>query len=115
MERDIETLIRSFTLDLQRLTRSAVVESVASALGSNGAPARRAAAPALGAPRASAKGDHTVRVLEQVRATPGIRVEQLAEKLARPSAELKPVVAKLVASGDLRKQGQRRGTRYYAR
>ena len=54
-------------------------------------------------------------MLEQVRATPGIRVEQLAEKLARPSAELKPVVAKLVASGELRKQGQRRGTRYYAR
>ena len=54
------------------------------------------------------------QVLGYVRAYPGQRLEEIGRGLGTDTAGLKLPVKELVASGRLRTEGQKRGTKYFA-
>ena len=137
---DIDSAIRvrvdAFVNDLGNLVRAAAVEAVRGALGDGSAAPRRRgrprkAAPVLGgiarraAPLAGrrrrrgrrsseAVGATSDKVRAHVRANPGQRLEEMGRAFGMPTSELKLPVSKLMAAGELRTEGAKRGTRYYA-
>lgn len=132
IDSQLRSLIESFARELQAALRSSIAADLLSAL--DGGPSVRrgpgrprgsgkAAPAAAGAPRrgpgrprkaisadASALG---VRVLSVVKQTPGQSVSEIAAALGTKSDALKQPIAQLLASKQLSKKGQRRGTRYY--
>jgi hypothetical protein len=125
---DINTLIRNrvqaFVDDLTQLVRRAAVESVATALGGNGAARPRARpAPAARAGRARRKGKKrgsrelealTARLRDQIAKMPGTRIEPIAKAMGISTRELALPVRKLLESGTIRKKGVKRSTQYFA-
>lgn len=57
-------------------------------------------------------GQHCQAIVAAVRRDPGLTCEQLAAVTRIPTAQVKPIVARLTAEGRLRKTGRTRGTRY---
>ena len=136
IDSEIRARVDSFVNDLSTLIRAAAVEAVRGALGDGSAAPRRRgrprkAAPVLGsvarraAPIAgrrgrrgrrssAAVGEMTDKVRVHVRANPGHRLEEMGRALGMPTSELKLPVSKLMAAGELRTEGAKRGTRYYA-
>jgi hypothetical protein len=137
---DIDSAIRArvdaFVNDLGNLVRAAAVQAVRGALGDGSAAPRRRgrprkAAPVLGgiarraAPIAGRRGRRGRRspeavgetadvVRAHVRAHPGQRLEEMGRELGVPTSDLKLPISKLLAGGELRTEGQKRGTRYFA-
>jgi hypothetical protein len=122
---EIRSRIDSFLSEISSLVKEAALLSVKEALGAG--TTARSAGPARGvrgAGRATANGrrgrrsseelaEISTKVLDQLRATPGQRLEQLGQALGTPTSVLKRPVARLVADGKLRTTGQRRGMRYF--
>ena len=135
MPREIDAKLKArvdaFVDDISELIRESALQSVQEVLGGAAAtprrrsvaaaPARRAAAPA----RRSARSGKRMRrsaedlqrlgaaVVRHVRATPGQRLEEIATALDIPSKQLKRPVQLLMGAGELRSEGQRRGTKYF--
>ncbi len=57
-------------------------------------------------------GGNDVSVLRWIASHPNSRLEEIATGMRRQSATLKPVVARLVRDGHMKKSGAARGTRY---
>ncbi len=53
-------------------------------------------------------------ILAYVRSHPGSRLEEIGRGLKRPTSVLKRPAARLLADGQVRTEGQKRGTRYFA-
>jgi len=119
----IQNCIASFTEELGSLVKVAALEAVEAALGGGSAPApsqRRGRAPA----RKASPGKRIRRSaahLEQdksavasfVRSNPGQRLEEISKAMGVESKNLKRPVLLLLEEGALRKEGEKRGTRYY--
>jgi len=138
LDSEIRARVDSFVNDLSHFVRVAAVEAVRGALGDGSAAPRRRgrprkAAPALGrvarvaAPVAGrrrpgrpgrrspeAVGKTMDQVRAHVRAKPGQRLEEMSRELGVPTRDLKLPVSKLLEAGELRTEGQKRGTRYFA-
>lgn len=134
----IDARVQEFVTDLTGLIRESAFEAVREAIegaGGSGAPRRRAAsaAPAAGrrgskkkaSRRRTAKGRRVRRseeeiaalgetFLDYVKQNPGQRLEEIGVGLSIDTADLKRPVANLLEAGQLRTEGQRRGTKYFA-
>jgi hypothetical protein len=134
---EIRTLVDSFVDQLTQHIRQAAVESVQQALGGS-APAR-ATAPATGRkgakpgpkPKAAkakktGKGGRRVRrspeemaaakdaIVRYVNANPGTAMGDLSAALREDPTTIRTQVNELLEAKALRKEGERRGTRYFA-
>lgn len=119
----IRDRIEAFVQELGELVRRAALESVSSALGGglSGPPrARTGRPPAAAAGARSGKRTPeelealTESVLSHIQGHPGLGVEQIAAELGITSRDLVLPIRKLVASGKLTTEGQKRATKYYA-
>jgi len=145
LDQDIQDRIHTFLSELSGLVKKAALEAVHEALGDNGSARRgpgrprgsgrgpgrprkagRRGARAGGARRAGRGGKRvrrsaaelnqiSARVLAQVRSKAGQRLEEIGRALKTDTAVLKRPVALLVAAKKLKTQGQKRGTKYFAR
>ncbi|MEZ6013544.1 MAG: hypothetical protein R3F49_00390 [Planctomycetota bacterium] len=128
IDQEIQARVAAFAADLSALIRKSTLENLQQVFGvaSAAAPAH-AAAPAAaatasgtrktrakrGSAAAAGSGAMAATISEFVAANPGSRLEQIAKGLNKKSDGLKPVVSALLASGGLRKTGQKRGTQYF--
>lgn len=74
------------------------------------------AAKAASAPRGRARGEgrpDADNLMRFVKSNPGTNSEKLSAALGTDAASMRPVMHELIASGKLRTEGQRRGTRYF--
>jgi hypothetical protein len=134
---EIRTLVDSFVDQLTQHIRVAAVESVQEALGGH-APARATAAPAKRAgakpgPKPNAakakktgKGGRRVRrspeqiaaakdaIARYVNANPGTAMGDLSTALGEDPITIRVQLNELLEEGALRKEGERRGTKYFA-
>jgi hypothetical protein len=129
---DIRALVDSFVDELTQHIRTAAVEAVQSALLGGGAPAASSAAPRRGAGKKAKKagkakkGGRRVRrsaaeitaakaeIRRFVQANPGSAMGELSKALGSDPAVIRMQLNELLAEGALRKEGERRGTKYYA-
>jgi len=131
----IRAQIDQFLVSISALVRQAAVEAVREALEDGAVPAtrdpgrpRKAAGTTPKAPgrrAAAAKPGRRVRrssadvekvaaeVLAYVRSHPGERLEEIGRGLGTDTAGLKRPIQGLLAAGELRTEGQKRGTRYF--
>jgi DNA-binding NtrC family response regulator len=128
----VEQRIKEFVDELQALVRRAALAAVEDALGGEKtetskpgprkAPKQRVAAAAaakkapakLGGRRSPAQLSRTVAELKsQIAANPGQSIEQIASALGTKTRVLALPVKKLIAAGDIRKEGVKRNTRYF--
>lgn len=135
VDTQIRSVIDQFVEDISQLVRIAAVEAVGEALGQGGAsaPGRRESpsrgsggrAPVRKPGRSKGSGKRIRRssgdleavgaaILAHVRANPGARMEELSAALGSPSKDLRRPVQELMASGQLRTEGQKRATQYFA-
>jgi hypothetical protein len=133
LDREIRDRIDAFLLELSTLVKRAALESVHEALGGQGTPSRgpgrprkvtmraagrrrRMSAGGVRGKRTSEQVDQAgARVLSQVKAYPGQRLEEIGVALKTPTKALKLPVAKLMADKKLKTKGQKRGTKYFPR
>jgi hypothetical protein len=132
----IRTRVDAFLAELSAIVRKAALDSVQEILGGT-APKRRrgpgrpgdsgrrgttrprksarVARPSRGIRRSAADLEKiTVRVLAHVRSHPGHRLEQIGKALQTDTAILKRPIQNLLAEKQLRTQGRKRGTTYFA-
>jgi hypothetical protein len=125
--------VQSFVAQISELARRAALDTLESAF--NGGPTRKGSAAASA--RASAPGatvplgrvgrppgvkggkrtaeeleELTRRVVDFVKATPGLRIEQINKQLGTTTKDLALPIRKLVAEGYLSSKGQKRSTTY---
>jgi hypothetical protein len=133
----IRTQIDQFLTSISQLVRQAAVEAVKDALGATdgrvAAPARRGpgrprkaggASPVASGPksRAGKRGRRSATDVEQVasqvlayvQGNPGQRLEEIGRGLGVDTGGLKRPIQQLLATGRLRTEGQKRGTKYFA-
>jgi len=129
IEEQIQARLEAFAVELSGLVRAAALEAVEEALvgkASSPAPARtRRTNVARRARPTAAKGKRvrrTALALEQdmdallahVAAHPGQRLEEISSGLRIVSKDLKRPVTLLLKKRKIRKEGKKRGTRYFA-
>ena len=116
LEADIRSRIASLATELSSMIRQEAMASVEAALGGNGsAPARRGRRRGPGRPPSAAAAELAPKVLAQVKAKAGQGVSDIAKALKVNVERVKPVMAKLLAGKQVKKTGQKRGTKYHAR
>lgn len=135
LDTSIRSHIDQFLVSISTLVRQAAVEAVREALGAGdgmvAAPARRGpgrprkeaavAAPASKARAGGKRGRRSSADVEQVAAqvrdyvsaNPGQRLEEIGRGLGADTAGLKRPIQALLAAGELRTEGQKRGTKYF--
>jgi hypothetical protein len=142
LDYEIRARIDAFAAELATLVRQSAVEAVRGALGDGTAAPRRrgpgrprkSSAPAKRGPSRPPKVSKAPRgrrgrpsrlspevvaktaelVHAHVQANPGQRMEEISAALRTPTADLTAATTALLAEGKVRREGQRRGTRYYA-
>jgi len=139
-DQELARRVDAFVQDLSDLIRQAALEAVQEALGGDlpapprvgrkqarrkrtrrkQATRRAAATPAAGGRRkrirrsAEDLSRMAEQVLAHVRANPGERLELIGAALEESTKDLRRPVQQLLADGELRTEGQRRGTTYFA-
>ena len=83
--------------------------------GSGRGPRRKAGRGRPGRPPSAAVTELTTKVLAQVKSKAGQGVAEIAKALKVGVDRVKPVMAKLLAGKQVKKTGQKRGTKYRAR
>ena len=124
IESQIQARVSVFVDELTELVRQSALEAVEEVLRRSGAPAgappgkkatSRAPATKKRVRRATADIQEVAgAVLAHVKANPGQRLEEMSPALGVDSKDLKRPVRDLLAAGKLRKEGERRGTRYFS-
>lgn len=130
VDSEIRSRISAFLTDISLLVKRSALESVLQSLGGDAAAVR----PGPGRPTGSGKrgpgkrpkaGGRAGRrstagaeelsgaLVAHVKANPGQRLEEIGRALRMDTAVLKAPAAKLVVAGGLRREGQKRGTRYF--
>ena len=117
IEARLKDRIQSFVSELDRLVRRSALEALRGVLEGGAAPARRGrpagSGRGPGRPSASVGGDSSAAIVSFVQANDGQGVREIAAGTGISTKLAKKVVVKLLASGALKKSGQRRGTRYH--
>lgn len=130
---DIRERVDAFVADLEGLIRDAIRTRFAEALGDAPVAARRPGRPAKAAPAAAApaaparagkrkKGQkRSPAELKKIQETlfgfitksPGKRIEEINKSLGTTTADLSRPLAKLIAGKKVRRQGEKRASRYF--
>lgn len=107
---DLAALVRRETIgELQRLLEAQIGGGRPRRLATRGTTAKlRRRAPVLDRAKVAEA------VLTFVRTNPGARGEQIAEAVGGTSDAIRPTIKALLAAGELRSEGKRRGMRYFA-
>src|SRR5262249_23869832 len=111
--------IESFVAELDQLVRRSTLESLSAILGGGGGARRgRPAGSGRGPGRPRASGAAASEgladsIVAHVRANDGQTLGGIVQALSTAPAAAKKAIAGLLASGALKKTGQRRGTRYH--
>jgi len=130
-EGKLKELVSNFTEELEHLVKEQLLEALQGALGggldlgaASAPPKRRGRPPAQksgggarakGAKRSPEELAALVESLfETVKASPGLRVEQLAQEMGIATKELALPAKKLIADGRIYTEGQKRATQYFA-
>jgi hypothetical protein len=130
LDSEIRSRIETFLEEISTLLKQAALDSVRAALGDDATPARRGpgrppktatGTRAVGRPkggggkRSSEQVDEMAeRVLAHVKANPGDSLEAISRGIGIATKELKLPVIKLLSQRQLKKTGQKRGTKYFA-
>lgn len=124
LDSEIRSRIETFLEELSMLVKQSALDSVRAALGDGPAPARRApgrppksatSARGRGGKRSSEQVDEmAARVLAHVKSNAGDSLEAISRAIGIATKELKLPVMKLLSSRQLKKTGQKRGTKYFA-
>ncbi|MBI1947440.1 MAG: hypothetical protein HYS27_17230 [Deltaproteobacteria bacterium] len=114
LQQQLHNRIQAFATDITSLLQGAVADAVASALKvtPTGSPGRRGARP-VAALRAGPSIDANA-LLREVARKPGRGVEEIASSLRMNSKRLRPVMAKLLKAGKVKRSGKARGSKYRA-
>jgi hypothetical protein len=130
---EIDERVRLFVGDLEELIRQAALEAVQEALGQEtaapaAAPAKRSRASgggkrksAGGKKKAASKRSSSAasrqklidELYEHVEKNPGAKMEEIRDALGAPTKVLRPLANRLLKEEVIRKEGERRATRYF--
>ncbi len=126
LDSQIHSRISSFAAELSALVKQAALESVRAALGGS-APAAATRGPGRpkgsknvakrgpGRPKSSPNGSvDSDKILAHVRANPGVQSSEIASAFRLSVADARDALTKLMESKAVRREGQKRGTRYFA-
>src|SRR5262245_45055672 len=115
IEAQIKDRITSFIQELDLLVRKSALEALRGVLDGTGAPARRGRP--VGRPRGSGGGGNVdeaaASILAHVRANDGQGIAAISSATGVELKTAKKAAAALLASGALKKSGQKRGTVYH--
>ncbi len=114
IENQIKERIASFVQELDILVRRSTLDALRGVLDAGSStPARRGP----GRPRGQAGaqgGNVAAAIVDHVRANDGQTVGEIASSVRAAPKVVKKAIIQLLASGALKKSGQKRGTRYHA-
>ena len=120
IESQIRNRIAEFVNELDQLVRKSTLESLQGILTDGSRPARRGRPAKLergpGRPRGRRPadlGDATAKILAHVQANDGQGIGAIADATGIDLKSAKKATIQLLASGSLKKRGQRRGTVYH--
>ena len=116
IEAQIKERIQSFIIELDILVRRNTLDALKSVLAGSSAPApRRSAGP--GRPKGSGRGGNVdeaaAKIVAHVQANDGQGIGAIASSTGVALKQAKKAAIRLLASGALKKSGQKRGTRYH--
>ena len=118
----IRDAIEAFVEELSVLVRAAALQSVTEVFGSAGAGGRRGRGSAVGGAPRREKGEKRSpqalsqlvgRLLTEIKAKPGLRMEQIAKALGSTTKDLALPAKKLLAEKKIKTKGERRATKYF--
>jgi len=118
----IREAIEAFVEELSALVRTAALQSVTEVFGSSGAGGRRGRGGAVGGSSRRAKGEKRSpqaltqlvgRLHSEIKAKPGLRMEQIANALGSSTKDLALPAKKLLAEKKIKTKGERRATKYF--
>ena len=118
----IRDAIEAFVEQLSTLVRTAALQSVTEVFGSSGSGGRRGRSGAISASVRRAKGEKRSpqaltqlvgRLLSEIKAKPGLRMEQIAKTLGSTTKDLALPAKKLIAEKKIKTKGERRATKYF--
>jgi len=114
----IKERLQAFVNELDLLVRKSTLDSLRGVLEGGAAPARRGRPPGSGRGpgRPAATGstdDLPAKITAHVRSSPGQTVGEIVSAVGGKSAAVKKTIKAMLDAGDLRKAGQKRGTRYF--
>ena len=129
-QNEMNRTVQGFVAQITELARRAAINTLESAFGERAA---RGSAPAaiatvaassgrVGRPRGGRGAKRTAadldalceRVATFVKATPGLRIEQINKELGTTTKDLALPIRKLIADGVINAKGQKRSTTYFA-
>lgn len=121
MPNTLESVVSEFVEKIRELARrdaQAEVLRVLSGQLGNTSPRRpraprRGRAPKGGKRSPAALDAMTAKILAVVKSSPGLRVEQIGEKVGAGAKELALPMKRLLAEKKVKKTGERRGTKYF--
>jgi hypothetical protein len=118
----IRDAIEAFVEELSTLVRGAALQSVTEVFGSSGPGGRRGRGGLVAGPSRRAKGEKrspqaltqlVSRLLSEIKAKPGLRMEQIAKALGSTTKDLALPAKKLIAEKKIKTKGERRATKYF--
>ncbi len=114
-ESQIKARIAEFVQELELAVRKNTLDALKDALGGRAAPARRGRPPGSkrGSGRATDSAGLAAKIAAQVRSSPGQSVGEIVKGVGAKPAVVKKTIKAMLDAGELRKAGQKRGTRYY--
>jgi len=116
-ESQIKERIQAFVSELDRLVRRSTLDALRGVLEGSAAPVRRSR-PGTGRgpgrpPASGSSADLPAKITAQVRSSPGQTVGEIVTAVGGKPASVKKTIKSMLDAGDLRKAGQKRGTRYF--
>jgi hypothetical protein len=115
---EIKSRIAEFVQELDLMVRKSTLEALKGILANGSGPARRGRpAGAVGRPKGRQPadlGDATTQIVDYVKANDGQGIGAIASATGIDLKTAKKAAIQLLASGELKKSGVRRGTVYHA-
>jgi hypothetical protein len=118
----IRDAIEAFVEELSVLVRAAALQSVTEVFGSGGSGGRKARGSVLAGSLRRAKGEKRSpqaltqlvgRLHSEIKAKPGLRMEQIAKAIGSTTKDLALPAKKLLAEKKIKTKGERRATKYF--
>ena len=121
IESQLKDRISTFVSELDRLVRKSALDALQSVLANGAAPARRGRPAGSrrgpGRPRGTARGGNVdeavAKIVAHVQTNDGQGISAIAEATGVALPIAKKAALRLVAAGQLKKSGQKRGTVYH--
>jgi hypothetical protein len=124
MQSEMSRVVASFVAEITEIAKRAARDQLDAAFGGSGRGGRAAASGAsLGGGRGRGRGVKRTsgdlekladKFYEFVKANPGLRIEQINQKLGTSTKDLQLPIRKMISEGSLKAKGKKRSTTYTA-